>query len=372
MAGIDYTALISTGGKNFSAWKSVVVRREWHNLVSTFQFSAAEGAYGPGYSGLQIAPGDVVDITLAGKMALHGWVKIRSVTLDKEGHTVVIAGESVTADLARSSVAVQPGTYNGSTFEQAANAVMAPHGITLKMLNPPPIVSKPFKSLVPQYGEVVGEFLARTAMMRGLFLTDDENGNVVAGQIDDAAGPVAELQEGVNIERIIAHLEDPSASAAAKLLGVGQNVGDDNSYPSRANAAVATNSEVRQNTFRLFLAEHPADPDELQARVDHEAATSLWPQVNVTVTVPGWLRPDGELWDLQKKISVISPSVFPNTSGAVVLGTQSVTFMQDDQGGTTTTLELVRSDSLTVVPTANSKDLGPPAIDAPAQPQNPN
>ena len=55
---------------------------------------------------------------------------------------------------------VQPGTYDGSTFQQAAQAVLAPHNISLTMANPPNGASQPFKSLAVQYGETVAAFIS--------------------------------------------------------------------------------------------------------------------------------------------------------------------------------------------------------------------
>ena len=292
----DFVATIMAGGQLYTAWESVMVRRDFGNGVSVFQFTPAEGGYGPQYQGLKLKPGDPVVITLGGKKVFSGFCKIRSGALDAASHQLVIAGESMTVDLVRSSVVVKPGTYDGSTFEQATRSVMAPHPSQLVMMNPPQIASKPIANLAVQYGEKVADFVSRIAMLRGVFLMDDENGNLVAGQGNPGAAPVATLAEGRNIKRLTWHLEDPAACSWNKMNGVGQQPGSDSNWPPRAISATATNSDIRSNLFKLFISEHPGDAQDLAQRVNHEAAVAAWPIVRLGVTVVGWLNPAGDLW----------------------------------------------------------------------------
>lgn len=346
-----------------------MVRRDFGDGISVFRFAAAEGSYGPNYSGLKLQPGDAVTISLGGQQVIDGYVTTRSGAYDKDSHQLVIAGKSKTCDLKDSSVVVQPGTYDGSTLEQAANAVMAPHGISLTMLNPPDSISKPFASLAVQYGETVGEFVSRMAAMRGVFVTDDEQGNLVVGQGDPSAGAVAELTEGVNIKRCTFLIDDQTKFS--KYEGTAQQPGNDQNWPPRANSAVATDDSARPNRYKLFVAEHPADSDELATRVNHEAASSSWQEVRLTVTVVGWFKPDGSLWKPVENISVNSPMAFPNADGAYTLGAQAVIFSQDDQNGTETTLELVLPNKLTTNPTAGIPDIGSSGGPQPATPSTP-
>jgi prophage tail gpP-like protein len=61
-------------------------------------------------------------------------------------------------------------------------------------------------------------------------------------------------------------------------------------------------------------------------------------QITVYVTVQGWLRSGGGLWErYPKKISVISPMLIMN--GSEDLNVKSVTFTQDNSTGTRTVIE---------------------------------
>ena len=368
----DFVATIIANGQRLTAWESVMVRRDFGNGVSVFQFTPAEGGYGASYQGLKLKPGDPVQITLGGQKAFSGFCKIRSGALDAQSHQLVIAGESMTVDLVRSSAIVKPGTYDGSTFEQAARGVMAPHQSSLVMMNPPSIASKPIANLSVQPGESVAEFVSRIAALRGLFITDDADGNLVAGQGDPSAAAVATLAEGRNIKRLTWHLEDPAACSWNKLNGISQQAGSDTNWPPRDISATATNSTVRSNLYKLFISEHPGDAQDLAQRVNHEAAVAAWPIVRLGVTVVGWLKPNGSLWWPVQNISVYSPSAFPTDSSLYKLGIQSCTYTQD-ANGTETTMELVRPDVLTSAPTSGIPDVAPaPALTSTATPDKPD
>jgi prophage tail gpP-like protein len=311
-----------------------------------------------------------VTISLGGQQVINGKVTTRSGAYDKDSHQLVIAGRSNTSEMVDSSVKVQPGTFSGSTFEQAANAVMQPHGVGLVMMNPPDITSKPFQSLAVQYGESAAEFIECIAAMRGLFLGDDENGNLVAGQGDPSAATVAELTEGVNIKRCTFKID--AQNTWFETQGTSQQTGTDQSWPPRANSASAIDSSAPSNRYRLFIAEHPADSEELATRVNYDAARLAWQTVNVSVTVVGWFKPDGNLWKPAENVSIYSPMAFPNGTSAVPPGIQAVVWTQDDQNGTETTLELVIGQKLTTNPTAGIPDIPSSTGPAAANPDQPN
>lgn len=361
----DFVATIYANNQRFTAWDSVMVLREFGTGISQFQFSAAEAVYGRGARSLQISPGTPVTIALAGQLAFTGYCTTRGGGYDKKSHQIVIAGDSQTVDLANSSVQVQPGTLDGSTFEQAAQSVLAPHNIRLVMANAPDGASQPFKNLTIQYGESVAEFISRIAAMRNLFITDNAQGQLVAGQASPNATSSATLVEGKNIERATFKLVDPSASSRSKLTGVSQTPGSDDTWPSRAFAATASYAAARPNLFGLFVADHPSDAQELVTHVTHEAIRSLWPEIDIDVTVPGWWRPDGKLWapapDAGAFASLYSPSIFPDQadpSSLALLAIQAVRFGQDSENGTTTTLTLRRREALTSAATAGVGESG--------------
>ena len=348
----QFIAAINARGQIITAWESVMVRRDFHNGVSCFEFAVAEGSQ----SSVQLQPGDPCTITLGGQKVITGNVCTRSVAYDKSSHQVVIAGKSLTADVADSSVPPQPGSMNNSTFEQVAGKVLQPHGISLVTRNVPDVFSTPFQYLSLQFGETGRELLNRLAVMRGVFLSDDENGNLVAQQGNPSGGSVATLQEGVNILSATGILDDQTAFGQYGFMG--QSPGQDSSTPPRVYSASATNSGARPNRTTTAIAEHPVTgSQELETPLGMEVARSQWPNVQITVTVVGWFRPDGQLWQPCDNVSMTSPMIFPTPGGvAPTLGIQTVVYRQDSQNGTTTTLHLTLPTLMTSSPSYGLQD----------------
>jgi prophage tail gpP-like protein len=99
----------------------------------------------------------------------------------------------------------------------------------------------------------------------------------------------------------------------------------------------------------------------MAARAGLEAARSAWPSVDASVTVAGWIRPDGKLWGITDNVSVYSPMGLPNGTGRMTLGVQAITYSQvhdADGEGTTTTMELKKPELLTSTPHADVRSDG--------------
>ena len=340
----DDVAHIVVNGQEYFNWKALRVQRDWHTNPSVFSFVCAEpGPNGQGYDALRLKPGDRADVYLGGVKAATCYITDRTATFDAESHDLIVSGKSMTCDLVDSSVPIKPGTFNGMTMEQVTRSLIAPHNVGLVLQNTPPIFAKPFKSLVPQYGETCFEMIQRMAVVRGVDMTDDENGNLVIGCGDPSAAPVAELVESRNILSARGTLSDQTAWSRYSV--VGQNVGDSQTWPPRDYSATLTDAQQRSNRIRLMLSEHPGRRVKTSSSAaNHELARCLWPQVQVMITVRGWKMGDGTLWKPLHNVMVYSPMLFPNETGYVSLSIQSVLFAQDDKNGTTTTLTLVRPE----------------------------
>ena len=367
MPNPSFVATIVAGGQQYTSWKSVQVRRDYGDWVSTFEFTAAEpGASGAGYASVPLTPGSAVQVYLGSQKVIDGSVTTRSASFDEKSHDVVIAGKSLTQAM-DSSAPIQQGNYNGSTFEQAAQGVLQSTGVNLVIQNPPDIASKPFDNLSVQYGEGVGEFIERIAKMRGFFLTDDQDGNLVASQAG-SSGPVAALQEGVNILRGICTLDNQNAWSSLNVAG--QQPGTDQNWPPRDYSATVQGPSDGNGKSRTIIAEHPGDAQDFQQRVNFEAARAAWGQVDCQITVVGWFKDDGSLWVPTESVTVLSPTLFPSETGAVTLGIQAVVYAQDDKSGTTTTLHLKKPEALSTNPNPFTGNSSAPTPDArPSQAQ---
>lgn len=370
-------AKISTQGANaagyYGAWKTVQVRRDFGNGVSVFSFSASEVATGGQRSVTLLKPGDAVAISLGGVQVINGYITKRQASYDKDSHDLVIQGKSRTCDVADSSVIIKPGDYNGFNVQQIANGVMQPHGVSMVTRNPPSGWDRPFDFAAPHYGETCFAFINRLANQRGLLLTDDKDGNLVAGQADASTAAVS-LVDGRNILRAVGVLDDENAWSTTGMIQ--QFPGTDQTWgTTRAAAATVQNPGLtRANRVRLVHGDMAGDPSQLATRTSFENMLTASTIVQASVTVVGWFKLSGDLWKEGDSVTVLSPMLFPMATGAVKLSVQSVTYAQDPGEGTTTTLELVQPQRLgsTIDPGYSQGQPAPaPAAAVPAAPDTP-
>ena len=207
--------------------------------------------------------------------------------------------------------------------------------------------------------------------MRGIFLWDDANGNLVAGGADPNAAAVADLVEGQNILR--AHMTWDNQLQFGTWRTTGQQPGTDNNWPPRAISATGKNSSAPSNWFHLQLAEHPGDAEDMAARTNYEMALAGQNGLKASVTVVGWKKQDGFLWAVNEAVTLYSQMLFPTRTDPVKMGVQSLSFEQDGNG-TTTTLNLVLFDYMgsPIFPSGSSGIPNGPSAPTPATPDEPD
>jgi prophage tail gpP-like protein len=224
---------------------------------------------------------------------------------------------------------------------------LKPFGLKFYWRNMPDGASKPFKSVQVFHGETVFEFIERLARLRGVFMTDDEHGNLVGGSVKSTAASAATLEEGRNIFEARAMMRDDQVRS--KYMGHGQDKGSDDVWGKTASQISATAENPTEKRYRplILIAEEPSTKEDLKDRVDREQAQRIGTSVQCGVTVQGWLKPGGKgLWQIGEILSVKAPSLFPNPGGTQKLAVQTITFAQDAVRGTTTTLNLILPQAL--------------------------
>jgi prophage tail gpP-like protein len=331
-------------GTPFRDWTSVQVTREFGQGASYAQFTCteavgADGAFAKNWASMQIKPGDACTIRLAGQPVITGWVYMRQTSFDAGRHGVQILAMSLTKDAVDSSAPVSTGEFKNQNWEAIARRVLQPHGVGLVMRA---AGTKPFEraDIIP--GETVFQFLERLARQRGLALTDDAQGNMVAVDKFTNAGGAARLVEGQNI--IAARVTIQNLALNGPYADLSQATGNDERNGKKASQIRGEHPGIDRFRPMEIVGEHPAiNQEEATARAKLEGGWRDGEEINAEVTTYGWQKPDGGLWEVGQPVYVWSPMAMLDMN----LYAQSVTFTQDDGGGTLTSLGLVRESMLT-------------------------
>ncbi len=339
---------VRTNNGIFRNWTSVSVRYGIDPSFERFvQLECAE-PMAPGKSGValvaeRLKPGDRVDVALGGQLVIaNGYVKIRQTAYDANRHAVQVLAVAKSNPIKEVSVDISDGgQYRGYTFSAIANKALMPVGVSLRLINPPAAADIPFRNVIVQTGEGIGEFIERLARQRGLWLWTDVDGTVLAGNPASSASGGATLEEGVNIVAANSYIEFPWAD---NVVMYSQTGGSDDLWGRRASEIGAQSSIPGGDPGKtvLGLAEHPDTQQDLQARTDQETKQINAATHRDVITHKGWFRPGtSALWNPGDSVTVKSPMLYPFDGGQQTLRVWNVTCSQSNETGTITQVELV-------------------------------
>ena len=363
----DYEqATLVVNGIDFQDWESVFVQLRWGDPYAYFRFTSVEREppsinstqADVWYQDPQFMPGAQCLIRLGGVPVIKGYIEVRQVAYDASRHGIELQGKSLTAPVAVSSVNTKSGSFDGMTWKQVADKVVAPHGVQVIPIGT--LNSIPFDKLQNQPGEAIWDFLERIARPRGIILGSDSFGNFLA--IGDHSFPVINTQliEGQNIKAMqciftkehVYNQYDITAQSAAS---------NDNAFTAASEIHCSWGGTGPKGSLLLTPSEQPIKS--IQECIDRAKNEALWhegPQIEATVTVQGWFRDQSNLWWPGENVFVYSPMCPLN----MMMKIQNVTFTQDNNSGTQTQLFLKQPWAL--------KDNAPPNVSSPNSTATPN
>lgn len=302
------TCTVIINGREFRDWESVqaVATCTEASRYVTLTVTEKMGSNGAVGQALQIKAGDECEVKLAGQTFLKGKVFARQVSYDANNHAVRVTASSATQVATQQSIPLKDGNFRGYSFQAIANKVLQPLGISLKTKNPPSGWEKPFKNVQTEPGESVWNFLDRLAKYRGVWLTDDEHGNMVAhGKADQ--GSKAGLVEGQNILSASATMLFPKDT---NLTVVGSQKGDDNTTPDQNRGSAAkVDMKGGKGQSRTFVADIPVDADDAKRAAESTQLLALSTQTEIQILTQGWLTSGGKLPAIRDYVDIDSPAI---------------------------------------------------------------
>ena len=322
-------ATLTVGSKEYEDWETVWVYRNWTDGYHQFKFRCAERETAP-----PVFPGDGCTIKLAGKVAITGVVISRQVAYEAENHGVELQGVSLTWYAGRSSVNHATGNFNKKSFKEIVKEVLEPTKIKYEFKGE--ISDEKFDPCQLPPGQKVFDFLENLARTRKIIIACDHEGKYVfVGKHE--AKVVGSLKEGTNILKCQGVIS--IAAQYSAYLARAQTAADDDNYGRRASQqeAVAKSRGKVKDCPLITSSEHPVKtPEELKRRCEMEQMWHEGQELQLTLTVQGWLS-NGELWTAGDDVQVESPMIPINDK----MKLQSVTFTQDSNAGSLTTLFVV-------------------------------
>jgi prophage tail gpP-like protein len=332
-------AVLIVNGRKYSDWESVSVRHE-DSARPPFlcRFTCSEGMpIAANFAKLQIKPGDSCSVTLAGYPAFNGKVMTRQVFYDAHRHYIEIQAGSFTDPMTASTVSSTM-EYKNVTFEQVARDQLKRVNLNLVCEGGSP-PTKTFERVSLTHGESIIDLLETLARPLGITFSSNVQGDFVA-----VVGPVGgsdTVREGRDI--IIGREIIYNEGQARDIPGVAQGPGSDKKHGAETThqpfSSIPLGAVFGAQAPGLIPFELPtSDLEMLKGRVTSESNWLKDDEITVIITVYGWQKPSGGLWRVNSLVSVVSEMLMMN--GSEKLKVKSVTFTQDNNTGTRTTLDL--------------------------------
>lgn len=343
--------VLTVNGKLYNEWKSITVYLCQKEAFNYYRFTCSEFTpFARDFAAQQIRPGDTCTVTLGGEYAIGGFVTTRQVAFTEKSHGVEITGKSYTYTTVNGAASIKGGEMTNVTYPELATALLKPYDILFKAK--PGINMDKFER-VNVTGQTTWEVLEKAARQRSIVLgVDPKVGNAFWGTQPGYVEGDGQVEEGVNMLEGRETISMEFGSGA--FLTMAQNAPTPKSWGPAVTSAplgnmmsgFAQSMGVGSGPFMplVSMAEMPGKQSDAAQRSGSEGGAINGEQIKVEAVLQGWFngggpsggRTRGVLWRPWNSVHVKSPMLIMDQS----LICKSVTFTQDDKGGTRTTLEL--------------------------------
>lgn len=283
---------LAVNGRLYGGWKEIAVVRSIETLAGSFSLSLTER-----WSGQEepwpIREEDACKVLIDGETIIDGFVDVRAPSYDATTETLSVAGRDAAAALVDNSVDIGRWSFKRATVLDIARAVAAQHDITVELQEgltlPPPI-----PELTISIGDTGHTAIQDAAKAAGVLAVSDGAGGIVLTR--GATDRAASLIQGVNILDAGARFDASRRHSTYVVLS--QIAGTDKAHGSTSSTRGQATDEGVRRTGRTLLLRPLSGKSRAfaQQRADWEARTRAARGARVTITVIGWLQPDGVLW----------------------------------------------------------------------------
>lgn len=339
-------AVLTIDGYDYADWESVQVKHSINaHPFYTVRFTCSEALpISKNWDVMRIKPGQWCTVSLGGQIAISGWVFTRQVVVDARRHYVEIQAGSDAMPAAYSSIIHKTREFKNIKAESFLKQIISPLGINFSVIGKLPEAEFPRISIEPGTSVLdaaelvlrqVGNYPMTSSPQGGIRVVADHTAGedtIYEGNLGNP--PYLEGREVIF-----------NPGMASGMYGVAESEANDKKWGTKVThepfhkdgfnfpfvggkAPLETVLEIPNINPQQFLAGRVTAEKELQGS----------DEITVTVTVQGWMRPSGGLWDIDQKVHVVSPMLVMD--GSLALIPKNITFSQENQGGTRTTLEL--------------------------------
>lgn len=333
---------LKVDGSVYGGWKTITVQRGVRRFADTFDLSLTERWAGQD-TVRPIKPDSACVIEIEGETVITGYVDDVPVTYGAKNHDVNVNGRSRLGDLVDCSGDISG--FKNYKLDAIAKKICAHFDIDVIVETD---IGGKFKNPIKEVGETYHEFLSRLASYRAVYLTSNNQGNlVIARASKDRISTALVLGENV----LSASGNNSKRERFYQYTVTGQQAGDDNTFGSSAAhvSGKAFDTQIRKARTITIV------PDDLTLSdakriAEYERNVRYGESQAVTYTVNGWHHKDG-LWRPNKRVPVVDPWLQIDEDRLIT----HVSYIMDDDGKRCE-LEVMPPEALDLVPLPEGDD----------------
>jgi prophage tail gpP-like protein len=311
---------------SFSAWKTVEVRAAINEACRSFSVQTTEH---PGE--WAFPPGTPIQLAAGADLLLDGYVNKYSARGSDKAHDVKIAGRSRSQDLVDCAAVHPKGYAKDRTTAEFVSECSDRLGVEIR--DELGLARKAMQQLYQ--GETCYRLAERYLRGHGATVMGNADGSASITNASKAARAAGALVEGVNIKEWSVDFDDQDRHSEYTVKGQARYGTGSDALRIKEQAA---DDGVARYRPRIIVAETDTDKAGARERAEHEKERAAGNAIRGEVTVQGWRDAAGKLWTPNTLIFVASPTLMHLEQDMLI---ESVTFEQDDRGGTTAQLGLV-------------------------------
>jgi len=334
----------------YDGWTAVSISRSIETIAGVFDLTLTDRW--PGQTTARpIRAGEPCQVLIGQDIVITGHIDDARPSFGDGRHSVRASGRDATGDLVDCSAENSGGEWKDQTLTRICEILCEPFGMTVSADTD---VGKPFASFALNEGETVFEAIERACRMRAVLPISDGRGGVHLVRAENAPRISDILKTGPDGNILAGGGGASMKDRFSKITVKGQSQGGDLTSPEDNAEPVAQAVDPGVGRYRplTVLAEDQGDAAAFKDRARWEASVRRARGRKANVTVQGWRRPGGALWQPPATVAVDIPELGLATDMLI----SAVAFTLD-QAGSRTELTLAPAKAFELIALAQDDEV---------------
>ncbi len=339
---------LAVDGTLYGGWEVMRIQRSIEQIAGKFDLSVTERWSGQD-TPRPIVPGEECQVLVDGEPVITGYVDDVEVSYDANQHTVAVSGRDRTGDLVDCSAAVKTGNkFFTRPLLELVQRLCKPFGIEVSTDTD---AGGPFRQFSWNPGDSVFSVIENAARIRAVLLVSDGVGGLLITRASkDRIDATIEL--GKNALACSGQFSHKDRYSEYTVLGQ-QAAADDGIFAGDAAHPKGVTKDERIKRYRplIVLSEKDIDFAKAKTRAEWERNVRFGRSQRINYTVQGWNYAPGELWPINRLVTVRDSYLGLDTDRLIAGVTLTL-----DTNGLRTELSLTPREAFDLIPLPEDDD----------------